>query len=109
MLTGNKLPCPRVKKLLFMNMTRGVLARQTVVVFAFRRINTSGIQVIKSILTRLLFYKIRAAFLIPLFFSAHVLVAQNEIVIENQKPGSPRSEWDVVGAGDPDIQGFATD
>ena len=33
----------------------------------------------------------------------------NEIVEENQLPGDPQSEWDVEGAGDPDIQGFATD
>jgi hypothetical protein len=31
------------------------------------------------------------------------------IVCENQLPGSPESEWDVSGAGDPSIQGFATD
>ncbi len=33
----------------------------------------------------------------------------NPIVVENCKPGSPASEWDVAGAGDPGIQGFATD
>ena len=33
----------------------------------------------------------------------------NEIVIENSKAGSPPSEWDVSGAGDLSIQGFATD
>jgi hypothetical protein len=33
----------------------------------------------------------------------------NEIVCENSKPGSPPSQWDVEGAGDPSIQGFATD
>ena len=33
----------------------------------------------------------------------------NAIVCENQKAGSPASEWDVAGAGDPTIQGFATD
>jgi hypothetical protein len=33
----------------------------------------------------------------------------SEIVCENSKPGSPWSEWDVSGAGDPEIQGFATD
>ncbi len=32
----------------------------------------------------------------------------NEIVCENSKPGNPPSEWDVEGAGDPSIQGFAT-
>ncbi|AWB91440.1 DUF4082 domain-containing protein [Aeromicrobium chenweiae] len=33
----------------------------------------------------------------------------NPISCENSKPGSPASEWDIEGAGDPDIQGFATD
>ncbi len=33
----------------------------------------------------------------------------NEIVCENSKPGNPPSEWDVEGAGDPSIQGFATE
>jgi hypothetical protein len=34
---------------------------------------------------------------------------QNEIVCENLRPGAPASEWDVTGAGDASIQGFATD
>ena len=33
----------------------------------------------------------------------------NEIVEENCQPGSPPSEWEVSGAGDLSIQGFATD
>ena len=33
----------------------------------------------------------------------------NEIVVENCRPGNPASEWDIAGAGDPGIQGFATD
>ena len=33
----------------------------------------------------------------------------NEIVVENAKAGSPASEWDIDGAGDASIQGFATD
>ena len=33
----------------------------------------------------------------------------NEIVAENCKPGNPPEEWDINGAGDPSIQGFATD
>ncbi|WP_164545281.1 DUF4082 domain-containing protein [Antribacter gilvus] len=33
----------------------------------------------------------------------------NPVVCENSKPGDPASEWDIAGAGDPDIQGFATD
>lgn len=33
---------------------------------------------------------------------------QNPIVCENSKPGSPWQEWEVDGAGDASIQGFAT-
>ena len=32
----------------------------------------------------------------------------NPIVGENTLPGSPSNEWDINGAGDPTIQGFAT-
>ena len=35
--------------------------------------------------------------------------AGNPIVCENQLPGNPASEWDICGAGDSTIQGFATD
>lgn len=35
--------------------------------------------------------------------------AQNPIVLENQLAGNPSSEWEVTGAGDPTIQGFADD
>jgi len=33
----------------------------------------------------------------------------NRIVAENCRAGNPSTEWDVNGAGDPKIQGFATD
>jgi hypothetical protein len=33
----------------------------------------------------------------------------NPIVVENCLPGSPPAEWDISGAGDDSIQGFATD
>ncbi|MGI6856336.1 DUF4082 domain-containing protein [Mesorhizobium sp. 1B3] len=33
----------------------------------------------------------------------------NPIVAENQKPGNPESEWGIDGAGDSNIEGFATD
>src|SRR5947209_2281751 len=33
----------------------------------------------------------------------------NPIVAENCQPGTPQSQWDVVGAGDRTIQGFATE
>jgi hypothetical protein len=35
--------------------------------------------------------------------------AQNPIVTENALAGTPKSTWDVSGAGDQTIQGFATD
>ncbi len=35
--------------------------------------------------------------------------AANEIVLENQLPGNPSSEWEVVGAGSLTIQGYTTD
>ena len=35
--------------------------------------------------------------------------AVNPIQCENQKAGSPQSEWDISGVGNPSIQGFATD
>lgn len=34
---------------------------------------------------------------------------ENPIIVENRKEGAPATEWDVNGAGDPSIQGFATD
>ena len=33
----------------------------------------------------------------------------NPIVLENQKHGNPESEWGIDGAGDSNIEGFATD
>src|ERR1700730_18616215 len=33
----------------------------------------------------------------------------NQIEAENCLPGNPSSQWDVSGAGDPSIQGFATE
>src|SRR3954471_7978260 len=33
----------------------------------------------------------------------------NPIACENSKPGTPKSTWDVSGAGTSSIQGFATD
>ena len=35
--------------------------------------------------------------------------SQNAIVTENALLGNPASEWDIVGAGDPTIQGFSTE
>ncbi len=41
--------------------------------------------------------------------SALTAVEPNAIVLENQKLGNPQSEWDIVGAGSSNIEGFATD
>ena len=41
--------------------------------------------------------------------SANCLMASNAIVDENALPGNLASEWDIDGAGDSSIQGFATD
>jgi ligand-binding SRPBCC domain-containing protein len=40
---------------------------------------------------------------------AAAAAATNPIVLENQKPGNPQSEWDIDGAGSSNIEGFATD
>lgn len=42
-------------------------------------------------------------------FSFVFTSAQNPIVTENALPGNPASEWQISGAGDLSIQGFATD
>lgn len=39
----------------------------------------------------------------------HVIAQSNPIVVENAQPGNPSSQWDISGAGDSSIQGFATD
>ena len=33
----------------------------------------------------------------------------NEIACENEKAGAPPEDWDITGAGDPDVQGFSTE
>ena len=40
--------------------------------------------------------------------TASAACSGNAVVCENQLPGTPRTEWDVDGIGDPTIQGFAT-
>lgn len=45
----------------------------------------------------------------PLLTAAAGGGGPNEIVAENQLPGTPPSVWDIEGAGDPSIQGFATE
>ena len=45
----------------------------------------------------------------PEMLEARILLAVNAIVAENQLPGTPDTVWNVNGAGDSSIQGFATD
>lgn len=52
----------------------------------------------------------RLFMLFMLIFSlSGISIAQNVIVTENALPGNPASEWDISGAGDLSIQGFATE
>jgi hypothetical protein len=49
-----------------------------------------------------------------LAISAHTIQGQhactsNPIACENQLTGNPSSEWDITGAGDLTLQGFATE
>ena len=43
------------------------------------------------------------------FAAASCASPANQIVAENCQAGNPSSEWDISGAGDTSIQGFATD
>ncbi|WP_229793794.1 N,N-dimethylformamidase beta subunit family domain-containing protein, partial [Salinimicrobium marinum] len=36
-------------------------------------------------------------------------LGQNPVVLENSRPGNPASEWQIDGAGDRSIQGYATE
>ena len=45
---------------------------------------------------------------VPSAAAAAAVCTGNAIACENQLPGTPQSQWDVDGAGDPSIQGFAT-
>ncbi|TYL52634.1 N,N-dimethylformamidase beta subunit family domain-containing protein [Agromyces mariniharenae] len=40
--------------------------------------------------------------------AAPAQAVDNEITVENSLPGSPASEWDIQGAGNQGVQGFAT-
>jgi len=56
----------------------------------------------------LVFLALVAALLASLPSRAAAACSGNAIVCENQLPGTPASEWDIDGAGDESIQGFAT-
>jgi hypothetical protein len=52
---------------------------------------------------------LKNAFFILFFLGiSNYLFAQNSIATENALAGNPSSEWEIIGAGDPTIQGFAT-
>lgn len=53
--------------------------------------------------------KIQSVLLLSASLLVNLLFAQNVIVTENARTGNPASEWDISGAGDLSIQGFATD
>ena len=59
-------------------------------------------------LAGLVFLALVAALLVSLPSRAEAACTGNAIVCENQLPGTPASEWDIDGAGDESIQGFAT-
>ena len=53
---------------------------------------------------------LKNSLIVIFFFGISISVfAQNPIAEENALTGSPKWEWDVSGAGDPTIQGFATE
>jgi hypothetical protein len=56
----------------------------------------------------LIFLALVAALLVSTSSRAAAACTGNAIVCENQLPGTPASEWDIGGAGDEIIQGFAT-
>ena len=57
--------------------------------------------------SRMVFSRHRIVLVLSIYTEV-VSSSPNRIVLENQLPGSPSTEWDVNGAGTQDIQGFAT-
>ena len=61
---------------------------------------------------RLKNYLLLVAFALPLWLNSSALAScsarQNAIEAENCLLGTPQSQWDISGAGDSTIQGFAT-
>jgi len=55
------------------------------------------------------FRKVLFFFIILLSVAFSEVLAQNAIVLENAIAGNPASEWQISGAGDLTIQGYATD
>ncbi len=55
------------------------------------------------------FVMIGIALIFPMEGRSSCTAPSNVIESENCKPGNPAGEWDISGAGDPSIQGFATD
>ncbi len=69
---------------------------------------SQGLSMTKRGLSGLLLLALSAVSLVVPATPAQAACTGNDIVCENQKPGTPQSEWDIVGAGDSTIQGFAT-
>jgi hypothetical protein len=77
---------------------------------AMSRVSTSIL--IFSLIFNLLGVPDRSAFAAPVNAPQAAADCQNppnEIVAENCLPGNPPSEWEISGAGDASIQGFATE
>jgi Domain of unknown function (DUF4082)/Bacterial Ig-like domain/Bacterial Ig domain len=62
----------------------------------------------RKVLAGLLFLALVAALLVSMPAQAAAACTGNAIVCENQLSGTPASVWDIDGAGDESIQGFAT-
>ncbi len=67
-----------------------------------------NIKCVTSVL-QLLIIMLGLSLLVPQRVISSCAAPLNAIEAENCKPGNPSSEWDITGAGDPGIQGFATD
>ncbi len=65
-------------------------------------------RVLHTTLPLLVFLALIGASLVALPKRAEAACSGNAVVCENELPGTPASEWDISGVGDPTIQGFAT-
>ena len=68
----------------------------------------AGRQFVAALSSLLLIVSLLVVVAPPATANAAAACAGNEIVCENELPGNPASEWDIDGAGDASIQGFAT-
>src|SRR5947199_2507303 len=82
---------------------RGLPTLQTIV---YRRLES--VRGIRAVLKRILVLSLAFPSMALATF-ASCSAPQNPIEAENCLPGSPQSEWFVMGAGSSSVQGFATD